>query len=376
MKQACLYTLLVISFFLLAGCWDQRLVKDINLIYSQALDQTENGLIETTIVTIGGSQNESGASIGTSQTPAVISAIGNTPRDSRIHLDRKVSGELYASKNRVTLLSRTLAEQNIYSMLDVHYRSPISTTNARIAVVDGPAKNALHVKTAETPLISDYLGDLLLGLEETGVVPKTSLEYSLSHLFDNGADFALPLLNVIDHENVVFSGLALFNDKQMTGELDANQTLRLLLLDGKFNKHPRLNVRVNNDEKIHANNFVTVDVVGRDHNMDIIKTGDREFKADLNVSVTLNVVEYPKDSLYVEEHVLELNKHIETQLKSESEKVIQTLQEANCDYFGIGKHVRAFHYTDWQEMNWKQAYPDMPISVKLDTEIIYHGIVN
>ncbi len=301
----------------MTGCWDQRLVKDINLIYSQALDQTDDGLIETTIVTIGGSQNESGASIGTSQTPVVISAIGNTPRDSRIHLDRKVSGDLFASKNRVTLLSRTLAEQNIYSMLDVHYRSPISTTNARIGIVDGPAKNALHVKTAETPLISDYLGDLLLGLEETGVIPETSLEDILSHMFDNGADFALPLLNVIDRENVVLSGLALFNDKHMTGEIDADQTLRLLLLDDKYNKHPRLNVRVSNDEKIHANNFATVDIVSRDHEINITKTGDHEFSTNFHISITLNVVEYPKDSLYIEEHVLDLNKHIEARLTSE-----------------------------------------------------------
>lgn len=206
----------ILMLILLTGCWDQRLVKDINLIYSQALDQTHDGKIETTIVTIGrGTQNQSGAGAAAVSTkPAIISGVGTTPPDSRIQLDRKVSGELFASKNRVTLLSRGLAEQNIYSMLDVHYRSPVSTTNARIGVVNGPAKDALHVKTAETPLISNYLGDLLNGLENTGHIPTTSLEDILSLIFDKGTDFVLPLLQVIDHQNIELHGVALFNQNK------------------------------------------------------------------------------------------------------------------------------------------------------------------
>lgn len=65
----------IVSVMILTGCWDQRLVKDINLIYSQALDLTEENRIETTIVTIGGTQNESGSRIGSSQEPAIISAV-------------------------------------------------------------------------------------------------------------------------------------------------------------------------------------------------------------------------------------------------------------------------------------------------------------
>ncbi|EZH64177.1 hypothetical protein DH09_00110 (plasmid) [Bacillaceae bacterium JMAK1] len=151
----------------------------------------------------GGAQSES------STEPAVISATGNTPRDSRMNLDRKVSGQLFTSKNRVTLLSKSIAEENIYSVLDVHYRSPLSTTNARIAVVEGQAKNALQIRNQESPLISDYLGDLLYSLEETMLIPDSSLEVVLSKLFDEGLDTTLPLLKVIDNESVVFNGLAL-----------------------------------------------------------------------------------------------------------------------------------------------------------------------
>ncbi len=98
--------LTIIPLLLMTGCWDERLVKDINLIYSQALDKTDEGLIETTIVTIGGAPNESGAQVST-QKPAIISAMGNTPRDSRMNLDRKVSGELYASKKPCNALKPT-----------------------------------------------------------------------------------------------------------------------------------------------------------------------------------------------------------------------------------------------------------------------------
>ncbi|MEB5478431.1 Ger(x)C family spore germination protein [Shouchella clausii] len=368
----------ILMLILLTGCWDQRLVKDINLIYSQALDQTHDGKIETTIVTIGGgTQNQSGAGAADVSTkPAIISGVGTTPRDSRIQLDRKVSGELFASKNRVTLLSRGLAEQNIYSMLDVHYRSPVSTTNARIGVVNGPAKDALHVKTAETPLISNYLGDLLNGLENTGHIPTTSLEDILSLIFDKGTDFVLPLLQVIDHQNIELHGVALFNQNKMSGELSADQTLRLLLLDQKQDKEPRLNIKVSDQYTIKANNYATVDVEDRTSNMKLTKNNAGQFQVDFDVELTLNVIEYPKDTLYIQENVDELNNRITAQLTKESEEVIQIIQAANCDYYGIGKHMRAFYYHDWQNTNWKELYPQIPISVNVNTKILYHGIVN
>lgn len=365
----------MLTLLCLSGCWDQRLVKDINLIYSQALDQTEDNRIETTIVTIGGSQNESGSRIASSSEPAIISAVGNTPRDSRMNLDRKVSGELFASKNRVTLLSQELAEQNIYSLLDVHYRSPISTTNARIAVVEGEAKKVLHVRTAETPLISDYLGDLLKGLEEAEVIPKASMETVLSDLFDDGTDFVLPYLKAIDHENVTLQGLALFDKDHMSGQINTDQGLRLLLMDSNKIKPNRLNIRVRDDEPKRIDNYVTVDLEEKDRNLTVVKTGSG-FETTIEVELALNVVEYPKDTLYIEEHVTELNERIQKRLQKECEEVLAILQDMNCDYYGIGKRIRAHYYDDWEKMDWKSDYPLMPLNVSVKTEVLYHGIVN
>lgn len=290
-------------------------------------------------------------------------------------LDRKVSGELYASKNRVTLLSQELAEQNIYPLLDVHYRSPLSTTNARIAVVQGDAKKALHVQTAETPLISDYLGDLLKGLEEAEVIPKASMENVLSDLFDDGTDFVLPLLKTIDHENVALEGLALFDQDHKSGQINADQGLRLLIMDSNKIKPNRMNVRVRDDEQVRINNYVTVDLEEKDRSMTVAKT-ETGFRTDIKVDLTLNVVEYPKDTLYIEEHVVELNERIQEQLQRECEEVLQLIQEANCDYFGIGKRIRGHYFDEWEKMNWEKDYATMPMSVAVNTEVVYHGIVN
>ncbi|MBG9783193.1 Ger(x)C family spore germination protein [Shouchella lehensis] len=367
--------LLMITLCLLTGCWDERLVKDINLIYSQALDKTDEGLIETTIVTIGGAPNESGAQVST-QKPAVISAVGNTPRDSRMNLDRKVSGELYASKNRVTLLSQELAEDNIYSLLDVHFRSPISTTNARLAVVEGDAKRALHVKVAETPLISNYLGDLLLGLEEVESIPKASMEDVLSSLFDKGTDFVLPLMHVIDHENVALDGVALFDNDHMSGSINADQTLRLLLMDIDRRVPRRFNTRVTDNEERRVNNYVTIDVEEKNRTLKIKKEAPKQFSAHINLDLLLNVVEYPKDTLYIEENIIKLNEEIQKQLQFECEEVLRIIQEANCDYYGIGKHIRAHHYKDWEAMNWEEDYANIPLTVSVQTKVVYHGIIN
>ncbi|WP_265182103.1 hypothetical protein [Geomicrobium sp. JCM 19055] len=97
-------------------------------------------------------------------------------------------------------------------------------------------KKVLNVKNVESPLVSDYIGDLLYSLKDNMLIPDPSLEVVMSDIFDEGLDTALPLLTVVDDESVALKGLALFDQDQMTGKIDADQTLRLLLMDKKKSK--------------------------------------------------------------------------------------------------------------------------------------------
>ncbi|WP_265182102.1 Ger(x)C family spore germination C-terminal domain-containing protein [Geomicrobium sp. JCM 19055] len=122
-------------------------------------------------------------------------------------------------------------------------------------------------------------------------------------------------------------------------------------------------------------NYVTVDVEEKKRDLKIIKEFNGEYSANIDLTLMLNVVEYPKDTLYIEEHTERLNEAIKNKLQVECEEVIRLIQEANCDYFGIGKHIMAYHYEDWKQMDWEEKYQQMTINTSVETEIIYHGIV-
>ncbi|MCM2677163.1 Ger(x)C family spore germination protein [Alkalicoccobacillus plakortidis] len=212
---------------LLSGCWDEQLLKDVALINSQAIDiDSENDSIKLTIALVSGNSNEK-----VPTTTTIVTAEGHSIRDSRTELDKKIGSELFASKNQITMFSRELAEQDIYSVLDGNYRSPLSSLTARLAVIDGEAEPILHVETENKPLISDYLRDLLISAEDTGAIPVVNLQNTLAIIYDDGQDIVLPRLQVLDKQaGAKLTGSALFSDRHMTGTLNSDETIMLLLL--------------------------------------------------------------------------------------------------------------------------------------------------
>ncbi|WP_185971068.1 Ger(x)C family spore germination protein [Alkalicoccobacillus porphyridii] len=357
----------------LSGCWDEQLLKDVALINSQAFDlDSDHGLIQMTIAVVSGNSNEK---IPTTTT--IIAAEGNSVRDARTELDKKIGSELFASKNQVTLFSKKLAKKDIYAVLDGNYRSPLSALTARLAVVEEQAGEALHVQTENKPLISDYLQDVLMSAEETGSIPVVSLQNTLSVLYDNDQDLILPTVEVLEnHSGIKLTGSALFNGRRMTGEINSDETIMLLLLDGSANGEHRMTKKVHSMGYDDLYDFITVDVEKLDRNFTLTKNDQGQFEAQIDLILKLDANEYPADHLYKESIVKKVNTELSEQFTKQANEVLKKIQEANCDYLAIGRQVRAFYYEDWQQLDWNEAYPTIKFKANVTAEIIYHGIIN
>ncbi|MGX5634238.1 Ger(x)C family spore germination protein [Bacillus thuringiensis] len=357
--------------FVLMGCWDQRLLKDSCLILGIGIDLTKNKQIEQTFLyprSIKG-QNPH-------QETLSASAIGDTSRNAKAHADQKIADRFDASKNRFFLFGKDLAQQGIYSTLDVIYRDAKGPSNAKIAIVNGRAKDALSLRIKETSLSSEYYPKLLHSAEEVGLIQNQTVQSVCSIMFAEGKDFMVPYLDLLKSEKRTYlTVLAMFHHDKLVGRLGIKESRIFLLLNGRKSKHQSLTLRVSNKELIRDKNFINIEILQVKTTPTIFVTNGK-VKINLNINFKLGINEYANDHFRNKKNIRKLNQRITKELTHLANQTISKMQEANCDGLGIGQRLQAYHPTLWKNINWETKYPNVPIAVHIDNEIIHHGIID
>lgn len=372
MKKLYIY---ILCLFLLTGCWDQKFLKEARLSYGSGFDLTNDGNILTTTVI---RKNEvSGEGQGKSRNEIIV-VEGTTLRETRMKIDNKLAGNFDPSKNRIYLFGKALAKKDIYSVLDVFYRTGGSALDSKIAVVGGTATEILQLRRNEIPLISEHILELIKSVENKTVVPAHTLHSIRPKMFDPGQDFCLPYLtrDVRDKNNVKVSGIALFNGHKFTGTILTPQesTLYLLLSNQKRKKARYVIENVKHDNKEAFKTTIVIQIQNIKNNK-MVSVNNGTIKVNLDMTLTVNVNEYPPNNLYDKEKVKKLNKKISKRMTEDARNLVKKIQNANSDLFGIGRDLIAFHHDTWEKLNWKEKYPKIEITPSVKVKIISSGVI-
>lgn len=308
MKKFFMYIYLLLSFCLLTACWDQLLLKDVNLIYSLGIDKTEQGQFKTTV-----SIPKEGSSEVTSPSAYIISAEGRTLRETRTNVDNALPGSVDFSKIRVLLIDQALAKIDLYTVLDVLYRDARAPLASKIAITENKAEDMIRLNIESAPLVSTYYYDLIEGAEQDTIVPRLNLQYVCPVMLDTGKDFNIPLLR-IDNKNGTekarVMGTALFNDKIMTGTLSVEESIMANLLSNKKESTGMVTFISKIGEQkqeLDAFNHISYQVDEYKPKITVTST-DNSYIIDLQLELYLSVSEYPPDKLSEKETIVKLNK--------------------------------------------------------------------
>jgi Ger(x)C family germination protein len=365
---------LLLCFVLLlgsTGCWDQDYLKDARLVYGVSFDLAPDGrnIRETVVI-----REMQGGEAQAQPIDELYTAVGNTVRELRDVLDRQVSGELKPFKNRIILIGDALARQDIYPPLDVVYRYPKSALNAHIAISEGSGADLLKMRKVETTLIAEYLDKIVTSEEDKSTIPKMNLESVLKLLMDPGQDMVLPYFRKIGNKAEI-AGVALFHHRRMTGVLHADESLMLSALRREPGQTLRFTEKVH-DGKNEVENYVTIDAGKLIRTFKVTADPNGRVSVDLKLRMMANIQEYPKDNLQDEKRMKELGNVLSKQLTEKARNVIQKLQAARCDVFGVGRELMAFHPEVWKKKNWEQDYAKVQFHSQVNVEVVGHGIIN
>ncbi|KZE64273.1 hypothetical protein AWM68_14380 [Fictibacillus phosphorivorans] len=354
-----------------SGCWDQRLLKDSTVILGTALDLTEKKKIAQTVTFPASSKG-----IDTPQSPIVVTGVGNTTKNAKAHIERKVAEKFDSSKNRVTLIGIDLAKQGVYSALDSFYRDYKGALGANVAVIDGNAKEALKMIPQDTPINIEYFSNLFKSSAKDGLIKNQNIQNICTIMFSEGEDFLLPYLKVIPKEKrAKIVGMAMFNKDKMVGTLTVHESRMFLLLNNHKSHNATFTVKVSNHEKARLENYINLNIVNIKRDLNIQKIDDKiHAKIKLNVQVSVN--EYPKDHLDNKKKLKVLDQHIEERFTEIASRTVHKLQATNCDGLGLGLRIKAKYPQLWNTINWNRMYPNIPIDVDIETTIVDNGIIN
>lgn len=366
---------LVMMMLFLSGCWDQQLLKENNLVLGIGLDVTDDEQILNTAV-IRVLSPESGGSGRPPSTNVIYGATGNTFRQTRSKIEKQLGGSYAPNKLRVLVLGEELAKKDIYPILDIMFRDPRNSLGAKIVVAQGTAEELLNINKSKEVFISEKLLEAVLSSEEHTLIPTETIQGICPDLFDPGKDFAIPYVIKKDPSSFEINGIALFHDKKFTGQvLEGEDATILLLMNGEEGDVARFTLNVNPEEAIHQNKFISISTYLKEDSIKVKVDQNKKITAEITLKLDITAIEYPKNQLADKTEIKKINNEISKQLTQKAEHVIKELQDTNCDYFGIGRKIMAFHPELWKNINWADTFPTIAFKTKIEAEITGTGII-
>ena len=223
---------LFLCFLLFTGCTGNRHLKDLFIVEGLGIDYYDNNLS----VTIQGLKvNMSNASDTPLGNMVVNTSAGGATVSSAINNTTKaVSKRAFFGHNKIIVLSKELAQNDIKNYIDYFLSSEDSRADVAICVSKEKAKFILESKENDTNVPSENILFLINNNEETGQSILVNENELLMLYEDKCSDIYLPVIERKDDESTVKSaGIALFSDNRLAYITNDIETKGFVILNNK-----------------------------------------------------------------------------------------------------------------------------------------------
>jgi len=347
------------------GCWDQRIVEQIDFVINIGIDAAPDGRILLSLTTPFLEV--------TPPKPVLYATIADTTRQAREQIRLSTGGRLEMGKMEQVLIGETLARRGFLDYLEPLIRDPSSPVLARIVVVKGSAKDFLEraTKWKNLPLPGVYLGRLLDQAEASSAIPDSRIGRFFVRYYAPGADPVLAMAEATPTRAHVL-GAALLRDDHLTGQLNVDETYLLNVLAGRATSRTQA--------------LPVPERLARGKKKMVIRFTGVKVKPNLRLMADLPEVAYElKFTGLIEDFQMgypitdKVLKEIETSAAGSLTSMLETLwgklAAANSDPLGIGDKVRAHFNKYWLAHDWREVFPRVRARFKVKIDILNYGVM-
>lgn len=378
LKKAGIFTVFMLSVFVLSGCWDRVEMNDLAIVTATAIDKSEDDQVEISIEifipkSMGGSSQEVG---GNGEMTMLISHKGSNLADALSKLQAKIPRKIFWGSCNVFIFGETLAEKGIQHHLDFLLRHPQPRESAFVFISEGKAKKVL----AQESKLERYSAEGIRGIVIMGHGMGVTLSELDIMMKTKGQGSMLPYLTVKKekssegkvNEVLHFKGTALVKGDQMAGVLSETKTSGLLWLKGEI-KSGLINIR---PEKVEGAVSVTP-VLANAHLTPKVTSG--EWKMIVHVETAGNVVQNSTNLDLNHPGLLKkIEKAYSNHIKDQISKAVEESQEKRVDVLDFNKKFQQKYPNQWEEVknHWEEVFPEVETELVVSARINGNGFIN
>lgn len=372
-KKGLFGSLLLALVLTTAGCWQGRELNAWAFVTAVAFDRPtaedadpDEFLLSVQIpipVKMGAEGGEGGG--GGGEHPFVV--FGTTAKMVGIgirQLQRQIDRELFFGHTQLILINAEVAKTiGVDRLLDYFKRDFRVQRMAKIAIIDGVAREILNLQPPISQTPSAYLENLLSPQSGSALNYITDFGRFLVEHSEDGTEPVLPRLSM-DGKTVQTGGAAVIKGGKFTGWLSNFETRSLnILLNQKISSNYVVTCPLHPGESI----VVGVDGLSARHRL---KESHGRTVYQISVRGKFETVEFSERHGPMDVFQDELEKVVSATVKAELEQTIRRAQELGADILGVGRHLQAFRPELWRRMkdDWGREFAAFPIEVEVRME--------
>lgn len=277
-------------------------------------------------------------------------------------LQRQLDRELFFGHTHLILFNVEVAKAiGVDRLLDYFKRDFRVQRIARIAVIDGEAREILKLEPPISQTPAAYIENLLSGQSASGINYISDFGRFLVEQGDVGFDPVLPRVSK-GKETALTGGGAVIKNGKFVGWLENNETRALnILLNQKIVSIYEVKC------PLHPLEEIIVRTTGFGSRYRLNNQNGRTVM-QIRVGGQFETVEFTDQHGPLATIQDDLEKAVSAAVRAEVEQVIQKAQELGADILGVGRRLQALKHDLWQAMDWEREFPAFPIEVEVDME--------
>ncbi|SHJ73860.1 Ger(x)C family spore germination protein [Paramaledivibacter caminithermalis] len=355
---------LLISALLLTGCWDYTDINMMCITVSIGVDSID-GNIEFSgeiakIISPTDVPKEQNQASGVYN----LLSYGKTFEEARINYNTINPFPVFLGATRVVVFGENYAKQGIEAYLHridslYDYRKTLLTAVSR----ERP-KELFEKKVEKELSVGFLIEDILTHLEENGQALYPKVGELLSDISFGKIGYLLPYIG-IENNSIKYLGMVVMKDSKMVDILKVKDTSGLLYL---LSKNPSLVETIPSTN--HEGNFLSFRTKIKKRK---VKTDYIDEKViiniDLNLTSELQYQHYM--DLLSDQDIKKYEAIISKRVRNSVISIIEKSQkDFKCDIFRFAKIFKGQHPKIYEQIDWKEAFPNAEINVDVKTKIV------
>ena len=368
MKKILCITILVLSVFVLAGCWDAVEIEDQFLVWGMSWDIPKKDP-DKMLMTIAGPTTSEGAEPVEKVTVEGYSIQQATNNAQALSYRQMELGHIRALVVGVDFAKKL----GIQKALDEMGRNPRITRETKLVILEGEGNKLWDVKNPGNPIPVDYLVSLI----QTNSKQSQTMDINFREFFEY---LSTPGMEPVacygkiskDKKAININHLAVFKRDKMVGTISGAEVTAFLLLRGKADTGYITVGQMSNSEKGQSAVY----------NFRFIK---RKMKCTLengvpHIKIQLflegDIVEFtPKAPIVNNIVIMATQKRLEQAAEREMREVIKKCQtKYKSDIFGFGQCYHAYFPEFAKKHMWAEVFPKAVITPEVTVKIRRVGV--